>query len=49
MALEKEGQKLKAFITWRKLLLGLESAPGAFQNLMELTLLASLTKWLYFI
>ena len=42
MALHKESQDLTAFITpmglykWKRLPMGLTSAPGAFQNLMEL-------------
>ena len=41
MALEEESQNVTAFITplglykWKKLPMGLASAPGAFQNLME--------------
>ena len=44
MALEEETQNLTAFITpmglykWKRLPMGLTSAPGAFQNLMELIL-----------
>ena len=44
MALEEESQNLTAFITptglykWKRLPMGLTSAPGAFQNLMELIL-----------
>ena len=42
MALEEESQNLTAFITpmglykWKRLPMGLNSAPGAFQSLMEL-------------
>ena len=42
MALEEKSQNVTAFITplglymWKRLPLGLASAPGAFQNLMEL-------------
>ena len=42
MAIEEESQNLTAFITplglykWKRLPMGLASAPGAFQNLMEL-------------
>ena len=42
MALEEESQNLTALITplglykWKSLLMGLASATGAFQNLMEL-------------
>ena len=42
MALEEESQNVTAFITplgpykWKRLPMGLASAPGAFQNLMEL-------------
>ena len=44
MALEEESQHLTDFITsmglykWKRLPMGLDSAPGAFQNLMELIL-----------
>ena len=43
MAIEEESQNLKAFITplglykWKRLPMRLASAPGAFQNLLELT------------
>ena len=42
MALEEESQNVTAFITplglykWKRLPMGLASAPGAFQNLMEI-------------
>ena len=42
MALDEESQNMTAFVTpmglykWKRLLMGLASAPGAFQNLMEL-------------
>ena len=42
MALQEESQNVRAFITplglykWKRLTMGLISAPGAFQNLMEL-------------
>ena len=42
MTIEEESQNLTAFITplglykWKRLPMGLASAPGAFQNLMEL-------------
>ena len=42
MAIEEESQKLTAFITplglynWTRLHMRLPSAPGAFQNVMEL-------------
>ena len=42
MALDEESQNVTAFVTpmglykWKRLPMGLASAPGAFQNLMEL-------------
>ena len=42
MALDEESQKVTAFVTpmglykWKRLPMGLASAPGALQNLMEL-------------
>ena len=42
MAIEEESQKITAFITplglynWKRLAMGLASAPGAFENLMKL-------------
>ena len=42
MAMDEESQNVKAFVApiglykWKRLPMGLASAPGAFQNLMEL-------------
>ena len=44
MALDEESQNVTAFVTpmglykWKRLLMGLASAAGVFQNLMELTM-----------
>ena len=52
MALDEEAQNITAFVTsmglykWKRLPMFLASAPGAFQNLMNLIKRDSLMKWL---